>query len=386
MGRPLPVGSTLGILGGGQLGRMTAMAARRLGYHTVVLDPDPAGPGAQVADRHIKARLDDTAAMRALADVADVVTYEFENVNADAVEALEALVPVHPSSAVLRVSQHRIREKTTVAGLGAPVPPFRSAATADQLADALSVLSFPLIMKTATGGYDGKGQAVVRDRGEAFSAFERLKPGTDSLIVERLVDIETEISIICARNLAGDVVLFPPAENHHRRGILDVSTAPAGVSAGVAGRAAAIVRTIADGLRLVGLLTVEMFVDRDGQVLVNELAPRPHNSGHHTIEAAAVSQFEQLVRVMADLPLGDTDMARPAAMANLLGDLWGPGGEPPDFARMLAVPGVHLHLYGKEEARPGRKMGHLTAVADTVDEARARVLSARGDGDRGGSL
>ncbi len=384
MSHVLPVGSTIGILGGGQLGRMTAMAARRLGYRTVVLDPDPAGPGAQVADRHIAGRLDDAGAMRALADIADVVTYEFENVDADAVAALESLVPVHPSSAVLRVSQHRIREKTTVVGLGAPVPPFRAASSTDELEDALSALPFPLVMKTATGGYDGKGQAVVRDREGAFSAFHRLKAGTDTLIVERQVDLAMEISVICARDVNGNVALYPPAENRHRRGILDVSTAPAPVCARVAGRAAAIAETLAQGLQLVGVLAVEMFVDRDGEVLVNELAPRPHNSGHHTIEAAAVSQFEQLVRILAGLPLGDTRIARPAAMANLLGDLWGPEGAPPDFARMLAVPGVRLHLYGKEQPRPGRKMGHLTVVADTVDEAIARVLRARGDREDGG--
>jgi len=377
--RRLPPGSTLGILGGGQLGRMTAIAARRLGYRTVVLDPDPRSPGAQVADAHVAGRLEGGQAMKALAAAADVATYEFENIDADAVEALEALVPVHPSSAVLRVCQHRIREKTTVAALGAPVPAFRAVATRADLDDALGTLPFPLVMKTATGGYDGKGQAVVETPEEAVRAFGALRAQAETLIVERKVDLDRELSVICARDQDGRLVTYPAAENRHRNGILDVTTAPAPVEPAVARRADEIARSIVEGLRLVGVLAVEMFVSRDGEVLVNELAPRPHNSGHHTVEAAATSQFEQLVRILAGLPLGDTRIARPAAMANLLGDLWAEDGTPPDFSRMLGVPGVRLHLYGKAEARRGRKMGHLTAVADSLDEALARVLQARGD-------
>jgi 5-(carboxyamino)imidazole ribonucleotide synthase len=378
MDRPLPPGRTIGILGGGQLGRMTAIAARRIGYRTVVLDPDPASPGAQVSDGHVVGSLEDAAAMQALAREADVVTYEFENVSAEAVEALEAWVPVHPSSSILRVSQHRIREKTAVSRFGAPVPAFRAVTSLPELDEALGALVFPLVMKTATGGYDGKGQAVVRNKAEAHSAFSRLMQAADTLIIEQQVDLACELSVICARDTDGMLATYPASQNRHRDGILDVTTAPAAVDPRVSQRADAIARSIAAGLELVGLLAVEMFVDRSGEVLVNEVAPRPHNSGHHTIEAAATSQFEQLVRILAGLPLGDTRIARPAAMANLLGDLWRADGAPPDFARMLAVPGVRLHLYGKGEARPGRKMGHVTALGDSVDEALSLVLEARG--------
>jgi 5-(carboxyamino)imidazole ribonucleotide synthase len=377
-GGRLPIGAAIGILGGGQLGRMTAMEARRLGYRTVVVDPDPQSPGAQVADITLAGSIQDLTVRTRLAELAGVVTYEFENMDGDAVEALEGLVPVHPSSHILRVSQHRVREKTTLEGLGAPVTRFRAVATPEDLEQALDALKLPLVLKTATGGYDGKGQAVVRDAASARRAYAALRPQASALIAEELVDLALELSVICARDRAGRLVTYPPGQNRHRRGILDVTTAPAPVSPEVAAEADAIARRIAEGLHLVGVLAVEMFVGRDGRVLVNEIAPRPHNSGHHTIEACATSQFEQLVRILVGLPLGDTAIARPAAMANLLGDLWA-DHNPPDFARMLAVPGVRLHLYGKAEARPGRKMGHLTAVADTLDEALIAVQRARGD-------
>ncbi len=375
---PLPLGSPIGILGGGQLGQMTAIAARRLGYRTVVLDPDPASPGAQVADQLVQGPLDDPATIEALAQHASVVTYEFENVDADAVAALERRVPVHPSSQLLRTSQHRIREKTAIQRLGGDVPPFRAVSSAADLEDALQALRLPLVVKTATGGYDGKGQAVVATADEARAACERLLAVSDTLIVEEQVSLALELSVICARDEAGHLTTYPAAENRHVGGILDVSSAPARVSTDVARRADVVARQLAEGLDLVGLLCVEMFVDQQGHVLVNEMAPRPHNSGHHTLEACATSQFEQLVRILAGLPLGDTTLARPAAMANLLGDWWGPDGELP-VARMLGVPGVILHLYGKAAARPGRKMGHLTAVANTTDEAVERVLTARGE-------
>ncbi len=374
---PLPLGSAIGILGGGQLGQMTAIAARRLGYRTVVLDPDPASPGAQVADQLVQGRLDDPAAIETLAQHTAVVTYEFENVDADAVAALERRVPVHPSSQLLRTSQHRIREKLAIRQLGGDVPPFRAVSSLANLEAALHALHLPLVVKTATGGYDGKGQAVVATASEARSACERLLAVSDTLIIEEQVDLALELSVICARDEAGHITTYPAAENRHVGGILDVSSTPARVSAAVAHRADQVARQLAEGLGLVGLLAVEMFVDQQGHVLVNEMAPRPHNSGHHTLEACATSQFEQLVRILARLPLGDTTLVRPAAMANLLGDWWSPDGELP-VARMLAVPGVVLHLYGKAAARPGRKMGHLTALAHTTEEAVERVLTARG--------
>lgn len=377
--RPLALGSAIGILGGGQLGQMTAVAARRLGYRTVVLDPDPASPAAQVADQLIQGSLEDRASIEAMAQHAAVVTYEFENIAADAVAALAERVPVHPSSDILRTSQHRIREKTAIERLGGQVPPFAAVGSPADLEAALSSLRLPVVIKTATGGYDGKGQAVARTAAEARAAAGRLLKVCDTLIVEEQVDLALELSVICARDLKGRLATYPAAENRHVHGILDVSSTPARASGAVLGRADAVARQVATGLGLVGVMAVEMFVDQQGRVLVNEIAPRPHNSGHHTIEASATSQFEQLVRIVAGLPLGDTRVARPAAMANLLGDWWSPDGTPPDRARMLAVPGVSLHLYGKAAARPGRKMGHLTAVGDTVEDAVARVLKARGD-------
>ncbi len=378
LGDPLPLGSTIGILGGGQLGQMTAIAARRLGYRTAVLDPDPTSPGAQVADELIQGSLSDGAAIETLAQHAQVVTYEFENVSADAVAALERRVPVHPSSQLLRTSQHRIREKTAIQRLGGDVPPFCAVSSAADLEAALGVLHLPLVLKTATGGYDGKGQAVAATRAEARAACAELLAVSDTLIAEEQVDLALELSVICARDQQGRIATYPAAENRHVGGILDVTSAPARVSPAVAQQADAVARQLAVGLDLVGVLAVEMFVDQQGRVLVNEMAPRPHNSGHHTLEACATSQFEQLVRIVTGLPLGDTTMARPAAMANLLGDWWSPDGQLP-VARMLAVPGVVLHLYGKASARPGRKMGHLTAVASTTEEAVARVLAARGE-------
>lgn len=369
----LEAGATIGIIGGGQLGRMLAAEARRLGYRTLVCDPDPHGPAAQVADGHLPGDLADPAALRELARRADVVTYEFENVDAEAVGAAEDVGVVHPSSAVLRIAQHRLREKEAVAGLGFAVPRFRPVRTAADLTG----FGLPLMLKTATSGYDGKGQAIVRSTEEAAAATARLRAGgCDLLIAEELVDFTLELSVVCARDAQGRTACFDPGENRHSGGILDLTIAPARIPQEVAARARSVAAGIAQGLGVVGLLAVEMFLTRDGRVLVNELAPRPHNSGHHTLDACRTSQFEQLVRAICGLPLGAPDLYRPAAMANLLGDLWPSGGQPP-FHRALEIPGVKLHLYGKAQARPGRKMGHLTVLADTPDRAAELALEAR---------
>ncbi len=365
-------GATIGIIGGGQLGRMLALEARRLGYRTLVLDPDPLGPAAQVADAHLPGDLADPAVMRELARRSDVVTYEFENVNADAVAAAEAVGIVRPGSAALRVAQHRVREKEAVEALGFGVPRFRSVRSAADL----DGFGLPLVLKTATAGYDGKGQAVVRTAAEAEAAVAALASGCDLLIAEEWVDFALELSVVCARGADGLTVCFDPGENRHSRGILDLTLAPARIPAAVAARAREVAAGIARGLGIVGLLAVEMFLTRDGRLLVNEMAPRPHNSGHHTLDACRTSQFEQLIRAICGLPLGATDLYAPAAMANLLGDLWPDTGQPP-FHRALEVPGVKLHLYGKAEARPGRKMGHLTVLADTADHAAELAQEAR---------
>ena len=381
MSTALPPGSTVGVIGGGQLGRMMCIEARRLGFRTLVLDPDPQAPAAQVADETVVGALSDADAMREMASRVQVATYEFENIDPDAVDVMAALVPVHPSSAILRLSQHRVREKEALAHWGAPVPRFYSVQSRADLEHALARLGFPAVMKTATGGYDGKGQALVRDATEAHGAYDGLRPRAPALILEEWVDLALEVSVICARDRNGRVVSYPTAENRHKDGILDLTVAPARIPPALDREAQELARGLAVGWGLVGVLAVEMFVGRDGRLLVNEIAPRPHNSGHYTWEACPTSQFEQLVRVVTGLPLGSTSAYRPAAMANLMGDLW-QGQVPPDFARMLEVPGVRLHLYGKATARPGRKMGHLACLADTPDEALARVERARERGIR----
>jgi 5-(carboxyamino)imidazole ribonucleotide synthase len=374
--KPLAPGSAVGIIGGGQLGRFLALDARRLGYRPVVLDPDPAGPAAQVAHSVIAAPLDDPDAMRALAGRVRVATYEFENINADAVAAAEALVPVYPGSAVLRVAQHRVREKATLAGHGFPVPRFAAVQDAEELEHALATIGYPAVLKTATGGYDGKGQAVIRRAEDAAAALHALQGQADTLILEEWLTLAAELSVISVRTADGTVVSYPPGENRHANGILDVTLAPAPLDPRILREARALGEAVIEALQVVGLLAVEMFVTEDGRLMINELAPRPHNSGHYTLDAAATSQFEQLLRAMCQLPPGSGELYAPAAMANLLGHLWPPTGMP-DFTQALGVPGVRLYLYGKAEARPGRKMGHLTAVGPTLDIARDRVIRAR---------
>jgi 5-(carboxyamino)imidazole ribonucleotide synthase len=372
VGMILP-GNTIGIFGGGQLGRMIAIAAKRMGYRVVVLDPTPDCPAGQVADDEITAPYTDVAAARDLARRCAVVTAEFENVPAETLEAIEPMVPVRPSSRVLRIAQNRIAEKTFLAEHGFPVPNFRPVRSHEELLRAISEIGCPAVLKTATGGYDGKGQVRIEHPDEAERAWERL--GKVDCVLEEFVLLEQEVSVIVARNLRGEEVVYPVAENTHANHILDTSVMPAHIAPELARRAQELARPIAAALGVVGLLCVEMFVAQDGRLLVNELAPRPHNSGHQTFDAAVTSQFEQLVRAICNLPLGSTELYRPAAIANLLGDLW-EGGEP-NWAKALELPEVKLHLYGKAEPRPGRKMGHLTATAETPDEALQKVLEAR---------
>jgi 5-(carboxyamino)imidazole ribonucleotide synthase len=373
MGGVILPGNTIGIFGGGQLGRMIAIAAKRMGYRVVVLDPTPDCPAGQVADDEITAPYTDVAAARDLARRCAVVTAEFENVPAETLEAIEPMVPVRPSSRVLRIAQNRIAEKTFLAEHGFPVPNFRPVRSHEELLRAISEIGCPAVLKTATGGYDGKGQVRIEHPDEAERAWERL--GKVDCVLEEFVLLEREVSVIVARNLRGEEVVYPVAENTHANHILDTSVMPARIAPELARRAQELARAIAEALGVVGLLCVEMFVAQDSRLLVNELAPRPHNSGHQTFDAAVTSQFEQLVRAICNLPLGSTELYRPAAIANLLGDLW-EGGEP-NWAKALELPEVKLHLYGKTEPRPGRKMGHLTATAETPDEALQKVLEAR---------
>ncbi len=373
----MPPGTWIGVIGGGQLGRMLVIEARRMGYATCVLDPDPQSPAGQVADDRLVASYDDRNAARELARRTDVITYEFEHVDAEAVALAERLRPVYPGSRVLRVVQHRIHQKRALLQLGVPLPAFCAVATRQDLEVGVESLGLPSVLKTATSGYDGKGQAVLCNSADADAAYSMLRPRSEMLVLEQYIRFSKELSTICARDTRGRMVCYPVVENVHRDGILDVTIAPARIDPAVAAAAQELARGITEGLRVVGLLCVEMFLTEDGRLLVNEVAPRPHNSGHYSLDACPTSQFEQLLRVLCRLPLGVTDLMSPVAMVNLLGDLWLGTDRPLDFAAALAVPGVKLHLYGKVEARPGRKMGHLCALAPTVEAALERALAAR---------
>jgi 5-(carboxyamino)imidazole ribonucleotide synthase len=373
MSRIIPPGSTIGVLGGGQLGRMFAMAARRLGYRVHTLAPDDDTPTGQIADVEINASYDDLDAIRAFARRVDVITFEFENVPAAAAAAAEEHAIVRPNGRALAVAQHRVREKTFLVDHGIPVAPFAPIRTAADLAVAAKTVGCPAVLKTASFGYDGKGQVMIGAPGELDAAWESL--GRREAILEAFVDLDREISIIGARGVDGEWSHFAPIENAHARHILDVSVAPAAVAPATAGLAIDVTRRVMEALEYVGILCIEFFVARDGRLLVNELAPRPHNSGHLTFDACRTSQFEQQLRAICGLPLGSPDLLQPAAMANLLGDVWQRGE--PNWARALTFGDVKLHLYGKSTPRPGRKMGHLTALAGSPAEAKARVLAAR---------
>ena len=366
-------GATLGVMGSGQLGRMFAIAARRMGYRVHTFSPDSDTPTGQVADVESVGAYDDESAVREFARTVAVITFEFENVPSRTIEWAAEHCPVRPAGRVLHICQHRLREKEFLAGAGIPVAPFRKIGSAAELAAAAAEIGLPGVLKTAAFGYDGKGQRKLRpgdDLAEAWRPFEG-----QPAVLEKFITFEREISVIVARGLDGSMTTWPVCENEHANHILDVTLCPARLPAAVADRAAELARSIALALDLVGVLAVEMFLMHDGAVVVNELAPRPHNSGHFSFDASVTSQFEQQVRAVCGLPLGSTESLRPAAMANLLGDAWA-GGEP-DWTAAAAFPDVKIHLYGKASAKPGRKMGHLTAFGATVEQAAATVRAAR---------
>ena len=369
-------GATLGVMGGGQLGAMFAMAAKRMGYRVEAFSDSADCPAAYHCDRVHVGAYDDPAALVAMARGLDVLTFEFENVSAVALRALAGVVPVRPAPEVLFTTQDRGREKAFLVREGFACAPHRLVRSREELHAAVAAVGLPAVIKTAAFGYDGKGQQKL-DAGagpqEIDAAWNSL--GECILIVEAWVDFQCEISVVAARGLDGSTAVFAPTRNHHRHHILDISSVPAGLPAAVLDSAREMAAAVLEKLDVVGVACVEFFVTRDGRVLVNEIAPRPHNSGHLTIFACETSQFEQQVRAICGLPLGSTRQLAPAAMANLLGDCW-KNGEP-DWAAALTVPGVSLLLYGKGEPRPGRKMGHLTALADSVDEAIANVTRAR---------
>ena len=373
MTAPILPGATIGVLGSGQLGRMFAIAARRMGYRVHTFSPETDTPTGQVADVEVQAAYEDLDAVGEFTRHVHVVTFEFENIPVTTVDAVAEQVPVRPSGAVLHTAQHRLREKTFLARGGVPVTPFRPVSSPDDLRAAVHDLGYPAVLKTAGFGYDGKGQAKIHSLHEAEEALRALE-GQEA-ILEAFIDFDREVSVVAARGLDGVFTHYGVIENAHRHHILDVSIAPATVSAKIAQEAVEIARSILEALDVVGVLCVEFFLTRDGKLLVNELAPRPHNSGHLTFDACVTSQFEQQLRAVCGLPLGSTEQYRPAAMANLLGDLWQDGE--PDWEAACAFPEVKLHLYGKLVPRPGRKMGHLTALARSADAAARVVREAR---------
>ncbi len=373
MSKAILPGSTIGVLGSGQLGRMFAIAARRMGYRVHTYSPDEDTPTGQVADLEIQAPYEDLDAVCRFARDVSVVTFEFENVPAATAAAAAECAPVRPGGNVLHTTQHRLREKEFLSRAGLPIAPFQRVGSFEELQAAVSVIGVPAILKTADFGYDGKGQSRIKSFDQLADAWKVV--GESEAVLEQFVDLEREVSVVAARSQTGEFIHYGTIENHHVNGILDVSTAPARVTEGLHNDAIEIARVILSALEVVGVLCVEFFVTRAGKLLVNELAPRPHNSGHLTFDANLTSQFEQQLRAACLLPFGAVTQWRPAAMVNLLGDLWSEGE--PDWLSAAGESDVKLHLYGKLSPRPGRKMGHMTALAATPEEALQMALRAR---------
>ena len=365
-------GSTIGMIGGGQLGRMFVIAARTMGYEVVVLDPDPHSPGGGMASEHIHADYDDTAALDRMAESCEVITTEFENIPASSLQYLATRRPVHPSARALSIAQDRILEKSFIQSLALDTAAFIAIEKEPDLEQADKV-KFPAILKTATLGYDGKGQVVCANADDVRQAYKNLNT---RCVLEQFIQLDKEISVVLARNEAGESFCFPAAENSHANGILDVSIAPARVSSQIREQAQQAAQKIAHNLGYVGVLAVEFFISGSGQLLVNEIAPRPHNSGHYTLDACYSSQFEQQVRMVCGLPSANCELHTPVVMLNILGDVWPQQGVP-DWLSIAKIDRARLHLYGKKHARIGRKMGHINILADGLSEAEEKLVQVR---------
>jgi 5-(carboxyamino)imidazole ribonucleotide synthase len=372
-------GATIGVLGGGQLGRMFTLAAKVMGYQVVVLDPDPSSPAGQVADVHLKADYRDAVALLRMGSLCDAVTTEFENVPAASLDMLAKHCLVAPSPQALAVAQDRLVEKSRAREFGCDTAPFANIESEADLAQAWSEIGAPALLKTRRLGYDGKGQTRVNNMEELVAAFAEL--GSVPCLLEGFLPLEREVSVVLARNQNDEIAFFPLSENQHRHGILDISIVPARVPDALAENARRMAAGLAHGLDYVGVMAVEFFILRgnenpEGRIVFNEMAPRPHNSGHYTLDACATDQFQQQVRALCGLPLGDPRLLSPVVMVNLLGDVWTPQ---PDWEKLLRHPGVQLHLYGKAEARSGRKMGHYNCLATTLEAAMQLALDSRAE-------
>lgn len=358
-------GATLGMLGGGQLGRMFTTAAQTMGYRVVVLDPDTNSPAGIIADQHLCAAYDDEQALAHMAQLCDAITTEFENIPAATLAFLEQSTTVHPSSKALAATQNRNVEKEFIASLGIATAPFQPIRQLDDIEKARDAIQFPAILKVATFGYDGKGQIACHSIEEVYQAYETLEQ--KECVLEQRLQLEREVSVVLARGQNGTITNFPVAENVHVNGILHSTTVPCSVPAQLAQQAIQMANEIAKGLNYVGTMAVEFFVTTSGDIIANEIAPRPHNSGHYTLDACHTSQFEQQVRMLCGLPAGNCDLTSPVVMINILGDVW--GQSLPHWEQLLSQPNVKLHLYGKKEARAGRKMGHFNVLASKVETA-----------------
>lgn len=366
-----PLSTRIGIIGGGQLGKMMTLEAKKMGFWVAMIDPTEDCPSHSVSDMHIVARFDDREAIRRLSELTDVLTYESEHIDTEILLALEGEgKKIYPTAGSLKIIQDKFTQKAALRKAGIPVPDFREVSGITGIKEAAAEYGYPMLLKTCKGGYDGKGNALIRSEASIENAFESLGGGKLKLMAERFVPFVMEISVLACRGINGEIAVYPVAQNLHEDNILKETRVPAAISEAVTKRAMDIAHDVMEVFRGVGMFCVEMFVDKDGNVSVNEVAPRPHNSGHYSIEACVVSQFEQHIRAITGLPFGDTSLVRPACMKNLLGDE-GYSGKAVVLGaeKALRQKGAALHIYGKSETRPARKMGHLTATAETLDEA-----------------
>ena len=375
--KKLPPESVIGIIGGGQLGRMLSQAAKNLEYKTVILDPIPLCPAGQVSDHQIVANYNSISAAKSLSNMCDVVTYEFENVDLECLMKISEDIDVFPSPEILRISSNRILEKQKLRNIGAPTVEFLPINSIEDFNQAKRIIGFPMIIKTASSGYDGKGQKLLKSEHDIDDYLINSINTKKSFIAEDFSDFNCEISVICARNIEGDIITFFPSENIHENHILNISIVPPRVSNKVITSARNLAINVAEALDLVGLLAVEMFLTKNNELLINELAPRPHNSGHYTMNGCETSQFTQLIKILTKQPLGNTNLSCSSVMINLLGDLWINNSSKPDFDKLNKSKNIFVHLYGKDEPRIGRKMGHINITSENISDAFIKAMEIK---------